>query len=158
MSNTNNTLLLRKRNGSTVGNVVSTLAEWNIACRACPFKDDGESKEIYTNNWKDEHGEEAYIPSVVYSEAYDLEVSFAYKGAVGSAYPALKSFRDYLRGNDGDGAELEIYSPYTGIGRKKCYLKSFPEKDFFQSNVDEGLEFTVTFRVTDPVTDVTLSL
>ena len=42
MSNTNNTLLLRKRNGSTVGNVVSTLTEWNIACRACPFKDDGE--------------------------------------------------------------------------------------------------------------------
>lgn len=158
MSETRNTLLLRKRDGATVGDVVSTLAEWNIACRDCPFKDDGDSKEVYSNNWKDEHGEDAYIPSVVYSEAYDLEVGLVYKGELGSAYPALKSFRDYLRGIDGDGAELEVYNPHTGIGRGKCYLKSFPTKDFFQSNIDEGLEFSVVFRVTDPVTDVVLSL
>lgn len=158
MSNASNTLLLRKRNGSTVGNVVSTLAEWYIACRACPFKDDGDSKEVYTNNWKDEHGEDAYISPIVFSEAYDLEVSLAFKGEISSAYPTLKSFKNYLRGIDGNGAELEIYSPHTGIGRQKCYLKSFPEKDFFQSNVDEGLEFSVVFRVTDPITDVVLSL
>ena len=47
--------------------------------------------------------------------------------------------------------------PYTGIGRKGCYLKSVGSMEFAKSGIDEVLTFTATFRVTDPVTDVQLT-
>lgn len=167
MAGTKDTLLIRKTGESTV---YSSLAIWNIACTEVPFEVGAESKELYKNDWKDENGEETYIPTTIPMKAYDMKVKFAYKGAIASAYSALTNFRDFLIGTaatyvtingtstlaDG-GASLDLYFPYTGIGRTKCYLKQFSDGEFVQSNKDDVLEFTATFRVTDPITSITLT-
>lgn len=164
-----NTLLIRKTGEETV---YSSLAGWNIACTEVPFEIGGEPKDLYKNDWKDEHGEDTYIPNTLVLKAYDMRVKFAYKGSVSSAYGVLTAFRDFLIGVAGTkeyeggaetqelvdgGASLDIYFPYTGIGRQKCYLKSFADTDFAKSNLDDVLEFSAVFRVTDPVTSITLN-
>ena len=153
------TLLIRKsmRSG-TKGNVTSTLAAWNIALIDFPFKVGGKTKELYSNSWLDEHGDDVYIPDELPIESYELTAKFAYKGGLGTAYSSITGFRQFLTGEDTHGADLEIYDARTGIGRQHCYLVDFPEENFFQSNIDEGLEFDVVFKVTDPITAVTLSL
>lgn len=159
MAGINDTLLIRKtKNGGAQTSVISTLARWNIVCISFPFEIGGETKEPYNNDWKDEHGEDTYIPDVLKMKAYDVKANFAYKGSIGTAYMQIKSFKEYLNGKDNNGASLEIYHPRTGIGRQKCYMKSFADTDFTRSNIDDVLSFSVTFRVTDPDTDVTLSL
>lgn len=159
MATTNDTLLIRKTKlNGTVGNVTSTLGTWNIACVSFPFETGEKTKNLYVNEWEDEHGDDAFIPDELLMEAYDVDASFAYKGSLSTAYTKLKQFKRFLSGADGYGASLEIYHPQTGIGRRKCYLKEFSDKDFVRSNIDDVLTFTVTFRVTDPVTDITLSV
>lgn len=166
---TKNTLLIRKTGEETV---YSSFGGWNIACTEVPFEIGGEPKEPYKNDWKDEHGEDTYIPNTLVLKAYDMRVKFAYKGAVSSAYGVLTAFRDFLIGVAGTkkysggtatqelvdgGASLDIYFPYTGIGRQKCYLKQFADSAFTKSNIDDVLEFSAVFRVTDPLTSITLT-
>lgn len=165
---TKNTLLIRKTGSESV---YSSFSGWNIACTEVPFEIGGETKDLYKNDWKDEHGEDTYIPDTLMLKAYDLRVKFAYKGSLNTAYGVLTSFRDFLTGAaetkiyeggvetqevaDG-GASLDLYFPHTGIGRQKCYLKQFADTDFTKSNIDDVLEFSAVFRVTDPVTSITL--
>lgn len=164
-----NTLLIRKTGED---NVYSSLGGWNIACTEVPFEVGGEPKDLYKNDWKDEHGEDTYIPNTLVLKAYDMRVKFAYKGGVSSAYGVITAFRNFLIGMAGTkeyeggveteelvdgGASLDIYFPYTGIGRQKCYLKQFADTDFTKSNLDDVLEFSAVFRVTDPVTEITLN-
>lgn len=69
---------------------------------------------------------------------------------------AYKYFRDYLTGLDGIGGELKIYSAYCGRGGQGAYVKKIEASEVYSSNIDEILPCTVTFRVTDPITDVKL--
>lgn len=158
MANINDTLLIRKKKlDGSVGSVVSTLSSWDIACVSFPFKTGGSTKELYSNDWKDENGEETHIPDELYENAFDVTVGFAYRGSINTAYTSITSFKHFLSGMDGNGSSLELYHPQTGIDRQKCYLKDFSDEDFVRSNIDDVLTFDVTFRFTDPTTEITLS-
>jgi hypothetical protein len=65
---------------------------------------------------------------------------------------------DYLTGRDGDGAEFMVYDTYTKIGRQHMRFVSVGE-DIFHREIESGdvIVFSVTFKVNDPVTDITLS-
>lgn len=66
---------------------------------------------------------------------------------------ALRFLRDYLLG---EGGSLKLYSPYLGKGRCGAYVKKFQDIEIARSNADEVLSVNVTFRVTDPKTEVKL--
>lgn len=173
--NDTNTLLIRK---GDEGEVVNTFTEWGIVCAKVPFKAGGTTKKLPSREWNDEHGADTYIPQRMYMEAYDAEFEFAYKGEelvmnimnLSQAFTQIDAFKKWLTGNDGQpgeetGASLTIYSPYSTIGRKNCYLVSISNEDpcviakgrgtnLYNENV---VTFKATFRVTDPVTNVTLS-
>lgn len=165
-------LLFQKGNG----NVVNSYDEWGIVCCKIPFEIGGKAKDLPKTEWFDENGEDVYIPSKLYFEAYDAQFELAYAGQelannpfdLSLAFSQINSFKEWLSGNDtvsGSGAELKIYSPYTTIGRQKCYLKEISDEEphlqikeqngnLYNENV---LTFKVTFRVTDPTTNITLS-
>lgn len=167
------TLLIQRGNGS----VVSTADQWGIVCCKVPFKAGCETKEVAKRDWYDEHGEDAYLPSKLMFKAYDAEFDMAYKGQELASNPFdldlamtnIDAFKKFLTGNtssDGDGSELKIYSPFTTIGRQKCYLLAISDEDpvvmtkgennnVYHENV---VTFKVKFRVTDPITDITLSV
>ena len=86
------------------------------------------------------------------------------------ALTQIDAFKKWLTGNDGQsdegtGASLAIYSPFSTIGRKDCYLVSISDEEpcviakgrgtnIYNENV---VTFKATFKVTDPVTNVTLT-
>lgn len=163
------TLLFKKGNGSTV----NSYTQWGIVCCRVPFKTGTKTKDLAKRNWYDEHGDDVYIPSSLKMEGYDAEFEMAC--VVNSSYFNLSgalgridSFKKWLTGNNtsGDtGAELKIYSPYSTIGRQGCYLLEFSNEEphlqlkqqsssVYNENV---LTFKVKFRVTDPMTNITLT-
>jgi len=167
-----NTLLIKKGSGS----VVNTYSQWHIACIHVPFKAGGKTKELPKRDWFDEHGEDVYFPQQMMFEAYDAEFEMAYCGKELASNPfnlslavtQIESFKQWLSGNNlsgGSGTELKIYSPYSTIGRQGCYLVEISDEDPHLQTVQDGsniyhenvVTFKVKFRVTDPITDITLS-
>lgn len=160
-------LLIKKGNTT-----VNTYTNWGIVCCKVPFKAGGKTKEPAKRSWYDEHGEDAYIPSSLMFEAYDAEFEMAYNGQelasnpfnLNKAFTQIDSFRKWLSGNSNSGAELKIYSPYSTIGREGCYLIEISDEDphvmlkqekgnTYNENV---VTFKLKFRITDPVTNITL--
>lgn len=155
MSNEYVILMKKEATGSQVKN---SLTAFSCVCTSdMPFQSDWETKELTSRDWADENGEDTYIPAQMKMKAYDMDVPMCYKGGLGTAYQKLKAFKDYLTGADGEGCEIRVYLPYQKIGRKGCYLLAFSDFTFGKSNMDESLAFTIKLRVTDPVTDITLS-
>jgi len=147
-------IYFKKENGV----VIDSQKEWEIVCKEFPFLLYGESKELPKRDWLDEDGEDTFFPSQLAMAAYDLDVEFGYKGAMDSANVAVRSFLDYLTGRDGSGTYLSVYDTYTKIGKRGVYVKGV-KQDVFVRNTSEGdvVTFTVTFRVTDPTTEITLA-
>lgn len=138
--------------------VVDTLDNLGIVCKEFPFKLFGEAKELPSHDWKDEDGDDEYIPSKLPIASYEMEVEFAYKGVMDSANANIKGFLDYLTGRDGSGVELMVYDTYTKIGRQHVRFASVSD-DVFHRQEEGGdvVVFSVTFKVNDPVTEITLS-
>ena len=54
---------------------------------------------------------------------------------------------------------MKMYSSYTRIGRQYVRLSSVDDKATWKTdNGEEWLIFSVTFKVNDPVTDVTITI
>lgn len=164
------TILIKKSGNNQV---VDTKATFGIATSSVPFKVIGDSKELPKRVWYDEHGEDTFIGPIVYSQAYDMEITFAYCGQelkgnalnLGLAKTNISNFVRFLNGTDGNGASLTIFSPYTQIGRQKVYFCGMSEEtptlqlkgDAKNEYNENCVTFKSKFRVTDPVTDVVLS-
>lgn len=149
-------ILFKKMNDGAP--VVDTFDNWGIVCKDFPFKLYGEAKDLPSHDWKDEDGDDEYIPKELKIASYEVDVEFVYKGAIDSANTKIKGFLDYLTGRGGTGAELMVYDTYTKIGRQSVRFVSVEEDVFFrQTEYGDILVFVVTFKVNDPVTDITLS-
>lgn len=158
------------------GPVVSSYGEFGIVCCSVPFKAGCEVKELAKRDWPDEHGEDTYFPPKTVMKAYDAEFTMAYKGQeladnpfnLALAFQHIRQFKQWLTGNnteEGSGSELKIYSPHSTIGRQGCYLTEISDEEPCVQTKQEGgnlyhenvVTFKVKFRVTDPVTDITLT-
>jgi len=138
--------------------VVDTFNNWNIVCKDFPFQLYGEAKELANHDWKDEDGDDEYIPSILPIASYEIDVEFAYKGDMGTANSKIRSFLDYLTGRDGTGSEMQVYDTYTKIGRQRIRYVSVEDDMFFrQEDSGDIIVFVVKFKVNDPVTDITLA-
>lgn len=147
------TLWMQKTNEESA--VKDSLSAFGFAVCAIPWPAE-ETEDVAVRVWPGRHGEDTYIPpSGLKLKAYDIEVEFCYKGDVNTAYVKYKALRNYLTGIDGSGGELKIYDPYWRRGRTKVYVKKIGDLDPHRSNVDEMLSAKVTFRVADPVTEIT---
>ena len=157
-------------------NVVNSYTQWGIVCANVPFKSGGKTKDLPVREYFDENGEDTYIPPALKFDAYDMEFEMAYAGKelasnpfnLSLAYTKIKDFKKWLSGNDGlgsTGAELKIYSSYSTIGRQGCYLLDIDDEETHLQLMQQGgnlyhenvLTFKVKFRVTDPMTDITLT-
>ena len=147
--------------------VKESVAEWGIFCKDIPFVLFGKVKEPAKRQWPDEHGDEEYVPSGLYLEAYTIKIEFGCKKVVGndiakygtgSAVDDVRAkvgaFLSYLR-----TGQFKIYSSYTRIGRQYVRLESVSDGATWKTNGNgEFLVFEVSLKVNDPVTDVVLSV
>lgn len=140
--------------GSTVK---ETVADFDIYCMNIQFSTMQDAKELPNNDWYDEHGDDEYIPSTLMLKAYTMDIKFACKGAEKSANAKINALMSYLTGADGSGSEMKIYSTYTQIGRQGVrFLKLSEDAELIRDKNGDILMFTVTFKINDPVTNVTL--
>lgn len=158
-----NNFLIQKMTAENVINtnpVYESVEDFGIWCKSIPFKLFGKVKQPYGNTWKDEEGDDEYLPDELLLEAYTMEVEFGCKktSTVTDVREKVSEFLDYLRGKDGTGARLKIYSTYTRIGRQDVRLDEVSDDCEWYSEEDgEFLVFKVVFKVNDPDTDITLS-
>lgn len=153
-------LYIKKAGSQTT---VDTTTAYGVYVAEMPYLLLGEAKELPSNNWHDEHGDDEYIPSVLMMEAQEVEFTFAYKGDLSTASSSILSFIDFLRGADGTGAEFSWYDPYWKIGRQATrYMELDDDAEY--GEYEEGgtkkcmVKFKVTLKVNDPVTRITLTI
>ena len=125
---------------------------WNIVVKIIPFTLIPDVKEYAKTDWRDQNGDDEFIPSVPVYKAYDLDVTFYCIAPHNTANGYIKSFFDYIR-----SGEFSLYDKYTGIGRQKVHYVSFSPKSFIRRRgQNDVVEFTLKFKVNDPLTDIIL--
>lgn len=149
-------------NYTNVGSVVDTYAAYKVVCQEFPFKTLPETKELAKRDWYDENGEDVFVPADgLKFKAYDVEAKFLYKGKESEMAEDLRSFVSFVCGRNNNGSPLlAIYDEYTKTGRRGVYVQEVSNDLFFYSdvNIDAIAEFKIKFRVTDPITDISLAL
>lgn len=140
-------------NSENPGVAVDSNDQWDILVKSCPFQLLPEQKTLAVNDWDDENGEEVFFPAHPVYKAYDLEVVFLCVTDEGTANEKIRDFWKFLQ-----HAPLKMYDEYTRIGRQQIYYKSYTPNSLYRREGNKDVvEFSLTFRVCDPITDITLS-
>lgn len=156
MAETRNTLLIRKG-----GVTKSTFDDFGFATGEIPFPGSFEIKGFAERDCPGEDGERVYFPDQSYIKGYDLKVEFKTQYNIYGIYDRYRAFVNYLTGRDGTGTEMEVYSPWYRVGRKGVYAKAIEESRFVRDDDNDSnsmIAIEVTFRITDPITDILLSV
>lgn len=140
------------------GESVRNSSEWGCYVTGSPYiPTPTKPKNIASQSWYDEHGDDEFIPEQLYYEAVEAELSFVYKGTVTKAKSQILAFIDYLR-----GGYFKFYDQFYEIGRQKVRMVDFSEgAEFKYSDITTGegvATFSINIKINDPVTDVTLVL
>lgn len=148
-------MIKKEATGAKVYDIASAFDVW---CQELPFAVGYEVKEPVVRDWRDEDGEDSYTEEGQFVQAYDMTVKWAAKGPSGSVKAKIAKFLSYLSGRDGSGVKLSMYSMWTGIGRQHIRLKKVGDT----AHLDRCGNFEVvtietTFRVEDPMTEITLT-
>lgn len=135
-------------------------ATYNVVVREHDFPSELQVKEPYKNDWKDEHGDDEYIPATgLYAAAftYSLDcVMFARNNseaaAIADIEAGIAAFKTALL----TAGLFKVFDSYTGHGFKEVRLSRFPKPsrgDYEVESKDKvRLMFSVEFKVNDPVT------
>lgn len=129
-----------------------TLLKYNLYIKHVPFTVMSKVKNIITQTWKDEDGDDVFIPENIVHEAYDLELEFVYWDPTDSANAMIRQFIDEIKGK-----WLKVYDSYTKMGRQGVYVISADDDPrFLRREGRDCLVFNVKFRVNDPNTNIVL--
>lgn len=143
--------ILFQKQSDTSGTVRSC-DEWNIMPSGIDKILMPEMKELASNDWLDEDGDDEYIPDTPKFKGFELTVTFIYKGD--DPKTDITGFFQYLT----QGGAFSIYDEHSGYGRTNVrYMKYNPTAYHVNDNGQDGVVFEITFKVNDPITTITLS-
>lgn len=160
---TRSSLLMQKMTSNAP--VVNIYKQWGIVCTKIPLPKN-ESKELPTHDFAGEDGEDTYIPSFIPKKVYDVTIEFEYKGELDTCYDNIfLGFFKYLYGtaptDDSYDSITEggfrMYDRFNKMGRQKVYPKTADPEELIHLTDGDHLAFKLTFRVTDPTTDIALT-
>lgn len=121
-------------------------------------------KNIYSHSWPDEDGDDEYIPEVIRYEAVKAEFTFGCRSysADNTVFDMLSAFIAFLQ-----SGTFSFYGERSGIGRQHVRFAELHDDARYSRHTlrrngadvtEEILSFTVTFKINDPKTEITLSL
>lgn len=134
--------------------VVETIERFGLYCVEIPFKPVSDVKEVVSRKWYDEDGLDEYIPTDgLKLSDYDIDIKFGYKGDKFGANTAVNSLVSYLL-----EGYVSLYDTYTKIGRRHVrFVKLNDNAELVRDDDGDILVFSVTMKVCDPKTNITLS-
>lgn len=113
--------------------------------------DGASAKDVESNDWKDEDGEDVYIPQRICLKKSSVSIKMALSGEHGSFYKKITPFLDYLTSNTSNSENgLMLHSSYIGKGFANCYFNEMSTQDFYKSGNEEICEFTIKFDCYKP--------
>lgn len=146
--------------------VCESVATWGVFCKDIPFILQDKMKEPAKRTWYDENGDDEFIPEGgLMAEAYTMEVELGCKkmsageaqklssASVDDVRQKVGQFVSYLR----TSGMMKLYSSHTRTGRQNVRLSQLGKATWKSENGEEWLVFSVTLKVNDPVTDITLT-
>ena len=137
--------------------ITGSLEAFGFATGKIDFPASCEAKELAARDFPGFDGESVHFPDTLRFAATDLNVEFKYRDDDSKAYERITAFRDWMSGRSDAGTKMMIYSPWTNAGRRGVYMKSISEPEYRRDDLGTYLSVTVTFRLTDPVTEVVSS-
>lgn len=142
---------------SNADEVAMDTREWGLIAKVNPYPLLPKPKTPYNNEWNDEHGDDEWNDLMFY-EAFEFSVSFyikAYDSDEGSAEQVIREKVDSFFSHIRQG-EFAVYDAYNGIGRRKVRYAGYTEEEFKRRSNYARAIFSLTFKVNDPVTRMTL--
>lgn len=130
--------------------------EWGVWVKHIPFKVFPDLKEIPSRPYPDEHGDYEFVPSKPFYKSYEIDCKFVFIGNSGTANEQIKSFLKYLA----EGGMFKFYDTYSKIGRTNVrYVKTDddPEILFRREGEKDIVQFKVTLKINDPITEILLT-
>lgn len=138
------------------GSSVIDSSKWNIYVKHIPFQIAGEVKNVNTETWLDENGDDEFVPDTLLYKAYEMVCDFVFIGTHGTANAKINDFINYL---SRDGM-FSIYDTYTKIGRTNVRFSkgdSNPKVLYRRDGDNDIVVFSLTLKVNDPITQITLT-
>lgn len=139
------------------GNCYDTKEQWGMVAKSNPFPALPTPKTPYSNNWKDENGDDEYLDSMAY-QSFEFDVQFYIRTRGANSAAEIRTKMNELFQFIREG-ELLVFDSYTSLGRKKVRYAGFKEDSFVSRGIGSDswarCIFTITFKVNDPVTFVT---
>jgi hypothetical protein len=135
---------------------VSNSTQWGCYVTGSPYIPTAtKPKNIVSQSWYDENGDDEYIPEVLYYEPIEATLNFVYKGTVAEAKTQITAFISYLR-----SGEFSFYDEFYKVGRQKSRLLDFSDEAMWLYDDIEAqtgiAQFSIRVKINDPVTDVVL--
>lgn len=138
------------------GSSVIDSSKWNIYVKHVPFQIAGEVKNVNTETWFDENGDDEFVPNSLLYKAYEMVCEFVFIGTHGTANAKINEFISYLTK---DGV-FSIYDTYTNIGRTNVRLSKGvdnPSVMYRKDGENDIVVFSVSLKVNDPITEIKLT-
>lgn len=133
---------------------------YGLIAKSSPYSALPEPKDVYKNDYKDEDGDDEYNTEMYY-KSFTFKVKFYIKAYASGTRPATDVLRSQMAAFFGHirNGEFSVYDAYTGLGRRKVRYAGYEEADGgFKARDDWArLIFSITFKVNDPVTAMTLT-
>lgn len=118
-------------------------------------------KNVFSQSWYDENGDDEYIPTTAYYEPVTISVPFVYVGTLDACMTNIRAFITAI-----SNVEFSFYDTYSTVGRQKCRMVSYSENASvlaYRGTSDSPstqkvkAEFTLEIKINDPVTNITIS-
>lgn len=145
------------------GSAIDILDTYRVIVKTHDYPTGRKVKEPYKNQWKDEHGDDEYIPeSGLLFEAFTFKMECAIFAKGLSMDSAIVQLRDGMRAfiNALASGAFCTYDAWTGFGFRNVRLQEFREPGNDAYSVKDSMTrliFTVVLKVNDPATHMVLS-
>ncbi len=130
-----------------------TKERFGLWVKHSPFTLRPKPKNIVSQTWQDEEGDDVFIPDKIVHEPYEIEIEFIYYGNNDMANVNINAFLKEI-----EGKWLQMYETYTRIGRQGVYMIECDDDPTFKRRGTDYVSFSVKFKVNDPDTDITLKV
>lgn len=137
---------------------VNVMTEFGMIVKAHPYPLLPSPKKPYSNDWKDENGDDEFTSPMFY-EAEEVEYDVVIKTFATDdegAETILRRQVDAFFAKIHCG-EFGFYDAYTGIGRRRVRYAGYKPKEFKAKDGWARAIFTLTFKVNDPMTRMILA-